>query len=229
MLHSFHANKIFSRRSLLRMSAALSTIFVLPDSLSSSVNTSQTLPMYSMALIPPPDLSDIYNNIRQKFDSERVNKTFPHITLKQPFIFADADPIHEQKLLEAMKLLCHQQKPFDVQIDNIDMFDSPAHGSVVHLQIHNTPLLSALQSAIVRAVNNIGGITEKLLPEQEEKIYYPHLTLAQGLSRAAAEAAIASIDTHTMGHSAFRVQQLVVGRCGSDQVWQKIAELDFTK
>lgn len=221
-------NFLLSRRQLLQGSALLFGALLLPsctvtrDGRINEKTREKPLPLYAMALMPPPDISAVCADVRRQFDPERSDKTFPHITLKQPFMFPDDAAAHEKALLLATQRVCSHHAALTVQLGEISSFDSPVHGSVVHVQVTLSSSLHRLQQALTEAVAAIGGITTHLTPALETRVYYPHLTLAQGLSHAAAAAAMAGENIPAFNQQQFVAHQVVVGRCGEDQVWQQI-------
>ncbi|HRG50626.1 MAG TPA: 2'-5' RNA ligase family protein [Pseudomonadales bacterium] len=209
-----------SRRALLQNISLLCGAALLPARASSIENTQPAF-IYAMALVPPPDISAACAAIRKQFDPSRSNKTFPHITLKQPLTMMGNQKTAEQALLQATKNICMQHHPLQIALEKVDRFDSPTHGTVVHVRVTLSPELRQLQQKLVQAISAIGGITEHLTVAQEIQTYYPHLTLAQGLSHEAATLAMAS-NTGAVTQKQFTADSIVVGRCGADQVWKKI-------
>ncbi|MBK8101996.1 MAG: 2'-5' RNA ligase family protein [Cellvibrionales bacterium] len=208
-----------SRRALLQNISLLCGAALLPARASSIENTQPAF-IYAMALVPPPEISATCSEIRKQFDPSRSNKTFPHITLKQPFTMV-GDQKPQNKHFASDKNICAQHDPLQIALEQVDRFDSPTHGTVVHVRVTLSPELQQLQQKLVQAVSVIGGMTEHLTVAQEIQTYYPHLTLAQGLSHEAATLAMAS-NTDAVTQKQFTADSIVVGRCGADQVWKKI-------
>jgi len=208
------------RRTLLKNISLLLGAALLPARANSIENTRHAF-IYAMALVPPPEISATCSEIRKQFDPSRSNKTFPHITLKQPFTMVGDQKTAEQALLQATKNICAQHHPLQVDLEQVDRFDSPVHGAVVHVRVTLSPALQQLQQKLVQAISAVGGMTEHLTVVQEIQTYYPHLTLAQGLSHEAAALAMTS-NTDAVTQKQFTADSIVVGRCGADQVWEKI-------
>ncbi|MEZ5539015.1 MAG: 2'-5' RNA ligase family protein [Pseudomonadales bacterium] len=210
-----------SRRKMLHKASLLFTGALLPSGVFSLENKAMSSTLYAMALVPPPELSAVCAAIREQFDPAHSDKTFPHITLKQPFTLLDNPIIQESVLLQATQQLCSQQPPLKVALKQVGRFDSPTHGSVVHVRVDLSPAFQQLQQALVKKVAAVGCVTPHLSVEQEIKTYYPHLTLAQGLSPEAATAML-DHDMRAVTEKSFLADTVVVGRRDTNQVWQRI-------
>lgn len=215
-----------SRRQFLQCSGLFLGAWILPVWGSASVKNMPVSPLYAMALVPPPALSDACAAVRRQWDREHSDKTFPHITLKQPFTFAEHSAEREAELLLLVHRVCAAHRALQVQLESVSSFESPAHGNVVHVQVALSPAMHALQQALTKAVFSIDGRTAAMTPEQEIEVFYPHLTLAQGLTKTAAAALLATA-LPAIERQTFLAKSVVVGRCRADGVWEKIADFSL--
>jgi hypothetical protein len=99
-----------SRRALLQNISLLCGAALLPARASSIENTQPAF-IYAMALVPPPDIAAACSEIRKQFDPSRSNKTFPHITLKQPLTMMGNQKTAEQALLQSNKKYLRTTRP----------------------------------------------------------------------------------------------------------------------
>jgi 2'-5' RNA ligase len=124
-----------------------------------------------------------------------------------------------QRLVACIAGLCAEQSPFTVELGDVDVFDTAAFGSVVHLVVILSDALRELHAALVRAVSALELSTSGLDTAAEERLFYPHLTLAQGLTPEGARAAVRALDGPWP--RAFVAADLAIGRCGDDGVWHR--------
>lgn len=175
--------------------------------------------LYSFALLPPAVVSDPCAAARARFDPDHAGKTVPHITMKQPFELRASLSGGEARLIECIKQVAAAREPFVVELGRVDVFHTSRFGSVVHLAVAPSDALSGLHAGLVRTIAALELPTAGLDADQEERLFYPHLTLAQGLTPAQASSVVREL-TAPWPRS-FVAVDLVVGRCGSDGVWHR--------
>lgn len=148
---------------------------------------------YSIALLPPPHVSKPLAAVRAAFDPEHASKTMPHVTLKQPFACAEPGPPSEALLFQGVAAACARQPAFPVRLNRVGAFESPRYGCVVYYGVDPCDPLMQLSRAMVEAMRKLGHVTDRLTPDVENRLFFPHLTLAQGLSTQAADQAMRTL------------------------------------
>jgi len=193
--------------------------------------------LYSLALLPPLSVAQPLAQWRARLHPDYAPKISPHITVKQPFVRQEsADqsaydsphasaPQHEAELMRALGRCISTHTAFTLQLETPSFFSSSRYGSVVYLGVRRSAALDALSFTLVHAVAALGYITHGLDPERENGLFFPHLTLTQGLSKADAERAVAMLGS--AADCSFLATRLVVGRAGDDGVWHRPYELSL--
>lgn len=169
--------------------------------------------LISFAILPPPALAAPLASLRARLDPHHAPRTTPHVTLKQPFVLTDSG--QQDALVSRVAHVCSRVAGFELTTREVSMFESPVFGAVVHLRVELSDALHALQRLLVSTVAELGVVNHE--PEREVRLYYPHLTLAQGLSVEAGRAAL--VELGQLEESSFRVEQVVIGCCADDGVW----------
>ena len=182
--------------------------------------------LYSVALLPPARVSEPLAAIRARLDPEHAPKTTPHITLKQPFA-TETNALNEAALVRALSRACARHPSFQLELEGVSFFESPRFGCVLYIGARACPQLHALSAALVHAIAELGHKTLGLELEHENRLFFPHLTLAQGLGRQEAEHAQRELSE--LGSYAFSAERVVVGRCGPDGVWERPYELGLDR
>ena len=174
--------------------------------------------MHGCALFPPPEYAAPLAAIRARFDPVHATKTVPHITLKQGFAGPAFDSAEEQALVAAVVAAARPFAALHVELDRVDSFGSPEFGGVVYARVLSGPELGALSAAIVNAVSALGYATPQFPAEHENELFFPHLTLAQGLAPHEVDAMLAALGRWRPLQ--FRARLVGLGRCDADGVWR---------
>jgi 2'-5' RNA ligase len=175
--------------------------------------------LHSLAILPPADLATRWSAVRASYDREHAAKTVPHITLKQPFTLTGELPARESAMVERLRETCALHGHFSLDLQDVAVFVSRVHGHVVHVKVALSAPLRALQHAIVRLLAREHYTAETDDPAQEERLFYPHLTLAQGLTDEQARRMLQELAATWA--SSFDAVAVVVGRRGANGVWQR--------
>lgn len=174
--------------------------------------------MHGCALFPAPEHAAPLAAIRARFDPVHARKTVPHITLKQGFTGPIFDSVEEQALVAAVLGAASGFSSMRVELDRLESFSSPEYGGVVYARVVARPELSALAAAIVNAVAELGYATPAFPAEHENALFFPHLTLAQGLAPGAVEAMLSALSNWQPLQ--FRAHTVGLGRCDGEGVWR---------
>ncbi|MBN3887364.1 MAG: 2'-5' RNA ligase family protein [Nostoc sp. JL34] len=127
---------------------------------------------FFIALVPPQDIQDYTNQIKQYFADRYVSsgalKSPPHITLQPPFEWADAN----LPLLEAsLKEFASGQQPVVITLREFDAFVP----RVIYINVVRSQELLTLQANLMAYTESNLGIVDKV-----SKIcpFAPHMTVA---------------------------------------------------
>lgn len=126
---------------------------------------------FFIALLPPEEVQQVVNNIKQKFaevyNSRAAQKSPPHITLQPPFEWEIEDLQNlEQNLTE------FSQKQFSVPIvlDNFGAFKP----RVIFINVLKTPELLTIQTSLMEELECKLGIVDR---PSKNRSYSPHVTV----------------------------------------------------
>jgi 2'-5' RNA ligase len=145
--------------------------------------------------------------------------------MKLPFVFGDCSAQAESLLVDALARLCTHHPCLEIQLTDVGVFDSQGvHGYVVHACIALTPMLRALHDEVVHMLEGEGAHTAGLTADAEIALFYPHLTIAQNLSREAAGEVLASARAEPVVGT-FVADRLVVAECTDARTWRLGAEV----
>lgn len=127
--------------------------------------------MYFIALIPDGELKDgiteLKNEIAEKFQSKHALRLPPHITLQIPF---NVDEDNESNLVDTLEKFTKKQDPFRVVLSGFGSFNS----KVIYIDtLHPQPIIE-LHEKLLEVTRDL--IEKK--PEGEKKEMNPHITLA---------------------------------------------------
>lgn len=172
---------------------------------------------YALVLLPPLELARTFAALRARFDPEHA-AIQPHVTLKQPFCFSHAE-IDETTLVAALADVCAAQPRFELELEGVGQFTSPAHGQVVYAAVRPCAELLCLVEAFAFTLAKLPGVQDELKPSDEVSCYLPHLTLAQELSVRAADVALRALQAE-VGRSTFAAHAVYVSRRRVDGVWE---------
>lgn len=174
-------------------------------------------PLYGCALLPPLAEAEPLARIRARFDPGHAAHSQPHVTLKQPFLGPEAGSAAERVLVESVTRATARFAPLTIRLAELGSFGSPIHGHVVYAKAEGGAQIYALARALIDAVEASGFRTPNLPVAHEKELYFPHLTLAQGLSAPAAEAMLAQlIDFEPRS---FVIHSVGIGRRLGDGTW----------
>ncbi|MBW4510943.1 MAG: 2'-5' RNA ligase family protein [Scytonematopsis contorta HA4267-MV1] len=127
---------------------------------------------YFIALLPPKDIQNYANEVKQyfadKYNSRHAQKSPPHITLQPPFQWSNADElILESKLREFASV----REAIPITLLNFAAF-SP---HVIYIDVVKFPQLMTLQAELMVYVESNLGIIDKAGKSRE---FAPHMTVA---------------------------------------------------
>lgn len=128
--------------------------------------------LYFIAVLPPNEIQDeitkLKHEVAEKYGSKHALKSPPHITLHMPFKWKDKR-FHE--LVEVVKKLNEQIKPFEVQLKDFDFFEP----RVVFVDVIENDKLREQQKKVV-------DICRKQLKldnaNYRNRPFHPHITIA---------------------------------------------------
>lgn len=127
---------------------------------------------FFIALLPPPDIQDYANSIKQHF-SDRYNsraalKSPPHITLQPPFErLASQVP----DLKQCLSTFAHNQEVVPVTLSGFAAFPP----RVIYINVLKTQELLTLQLNLMAHIETVLGIVD---PASKSRPFSPHLTVA---------------------------------------------------
>ncbi|MEH2269094.1 MAG: 2'-5' RNA ligase family protein [Nostoc sp.] len=127
---------------------------------------------FFIALVPPQDIQDYTNQIKQYFAdryfSSGALKSPPHITLQPPFEWADAN----LPLLEAsLKEFASGQQPVAIPLRGFDAFVP----RVIYIDVVRSQELLTLQANLMAYTESNLGIVDKA---SQTRPFAPHMTVA---------------------------------------------------
>jgi 2'-5' RNA ligase len=175
--------------------------------------------LHALALLPPLHIAEPLAAIRARFDVEHAAKTVPHVTLKQPFELPAGVARGELMLLDVTRQVCSEHRTFAIELSEISVFHSQAFGSVVHVKVVLGEALRALHAALVRRLASSELARQTDHGANEQRQFYPHLTLAQGLTRERASLVLRELPACWPG--SFLASEVVIGRRDEDGVWHR--------
>lgn len=127
---------------------------------------------FFVALLPPQDIQDYANEIKQYFSDRYASsgalKSPPHITLRSPFEWADAN----LPLLEAsLKEFATGQQPVAITLKGFDAF-APR---VIYINVVRSQELLTLETDLMAFTESNLGIVDNV---SKTRPFAPHLTVA---------------------------------------------------
>jgi 2'-5' RNA ligase len=127
---------------------------------------------FFVALLPPQDIQDYTNQIKQyfadRYASSGALKSPPHITLQPPFEWADAN----LPLLEAfLKEFASEQQPVAIKLKGFDAF-APR---VIYINVVRNQELLTLQADLMTYTESNLRIVDKV---SKTRPFAPHITVA---------------------------------------------------
>ncbi len=182
---------------------------------------------HAFGLLPTERLARGFAAQRARFDQSHASPTVPHVTMKQPFVLGEGQLTTHDDFVEWLNRECCLQRPFEVQLDDVGVFDSRSgYGHVVYVRVRVTPSLIELHDRLVRALAQAGARTSGITAENEVALFFPHLTLAQGLSASAARDVLALVQREHVA-STFMADRLVIARSREGTRWELAEDVWF--
>ncbi|MDZ8054483.1 MAG: 2'-5' RNA ligase family protein [Aulosira sp. ZfuVER01] len=127
---------------------------------------------FFIALLPPQDIQDYANQIKQYFAdnyaSSHAQKSPPHITLQPPFEWANSDV---SRLEASIREFASEQKPLPVTLSGFAAF-APR---VIYIDVVRSQELLTLQADLMAYVEASLGIVDKV---GKTRPFAPHMTVA---------------------------------------------------
>lgn len=182
--------------------------------------------MYSFALVPPEPLARVFAGQRVRFDQEHAT-TIPHVTMKLSFGLGEGTLKTQDDLGGWLERECRDQRPFEVWLDEAGMFGAcSGYGYVVYVPVRATPALIRLHARLVQGLADGGARTSGVDVEREVAMFFPHLTLAQGLTVERAHEALA-IARRELAPAMFLADRLVTAWSADGDRWTVDGEVRF--
>jgi len=132
---------------------------------------SQTKQLFFIALLPPPEVQQVANAIKQEFaevyNSRAALKSPPHVTLQPPFYW------EREKLPDLEQLLrqfARSQLPIPIILDGFAAF----RPRVIYINVLKTSELLAVQQALMAELESSLGIVHQ---PSKNRPFAPHLTV----------------------------------------------------
>lgn len=127
---------------------------------------------FFIALLPPPNIQDHVNNIKQYFADNYAScgaqKSPPHITLQPPFVMPDTEiSILERYLRE----FAQKQQQLTITLSGFAAF--PPH--VIYINVLKSQALLQQQANLMNALEINLGIVDEVA---KSRPFTPHLTVA---------------------------------------------------
>lgn len=193
----------------------------LPDGASST-----NWPVHSMALVPPEPLARVFASQRDRFDREHAT-TIPHVTMKLSFGLGEGTLKTQDDLRRWLERECRDQRPFEVWLDEAGMFGAcSGYGYVVYVPVRATPALIGLHARLVQGLADGGARTSGVDVEREVAMFFPHLTLAQGLTVEEAQLAL-TVARRELAPVMFLADRLVTAWSADGERWTVDGEVRF--
>ncbi|MEH2383032.1 MAG: 2'-5' RNA ligase family protein [Nostoc sp.] len=159
---------------------------------------------FFIALLPPQDIQDYANQIKQyfadRYASSGALKSPPHITLQPPFEWADAN----LPLLEAsLKEFASGQQPLAITLRGFDAF-APR---VIYINVAISQELLSLQADLMAYTESNLGIVDQV---SKTRPFAPHITVAfRDLTKQNFKAAWPEFEKHQL-HFEFTADKLTL-------------------
>lgn len=144
----------------------------------------QARSLFFLALLPPLDIQNYVNQIKQIFadnyGSRAALKSPPHITLQPPFRWCDKDV---PDLAQCLSQFAPKQEPVPIALQGFGAFPP----RVIYVKVLRTPALLTLQADLMADLANQLGIVD---PVSQTRPFAPHMTVAfKDLTRQSFKAA----------------------------------------
>ncbi len=126
---------------------------------------------FFIALLPPPDIQDYANQIKQHFadryGSRAAQKSPPHITLQPPFTWSNAEV---SVLEDYLRRFAHSREVVAIALEGFAAFPP----RVIYINVLKTQELLALQADLMAYVETLGIVD----PVSKTRPFAPHMTVA---------------------------------------------------
>lgn len=127
---------------------------------------------FFIALLPPPDIQDYVNQIKQyfaeRYGSRAAQKSPPHITLQPPFEWLEEEV---PALKQCLSTFVNNREPVRVTLSGFAAFPP----RVIYINVLKTEELLSLQTDLMAHLETILGIVD---PVSKSREFSPHLTVA---------------------------------------------------
>ncbi|MEH1940237.1 MAG: 2'-5' RNA ligase family protein [Nostoc sp.] len=127
---------------------------------------------FFVALLPPQDIQDYANQIKQyfadRYASSGALKSPPHITLQPPFEWVDANL---PQLEASLKEFASGRQPVAITLKGFDAFVP----RVIYINVVRSQELFTLQADLMAYIESNLGIVDKV---SKSRPYAPHMTVA---------------------------------------------------
>ena len=126
---------------------------------------------FFIALLPPPDIQDYANQIKQHFadrySSRAAQKSPPHITLQPPFTWSNAEV---SVLEDYLRRFAYSREVVAIALEGFAAFPP----RVIYINVLKTQQLLALQADLMAYVETLGIVD----PVSKTRPFAPHMTVA---------------------------------------------------
>lgn len=132
---------------------------------------------YFIALLPPQEMQDYANQIRQHFaDRYNSRKAFsspPHITLIPPFDWPQ-DPESIKQALSQFTQTSPKPTALTITLSGFGSFPQ----NVIYINVLREPSLLTLQTSLTRHCQTSLGLSGRYSNQTEDRPFIPHMTVA---------------------------------------------------
>ncbi|WP_299410797.1 2'-5' RNA ligase family protein [Acaryochloris sp. IP29b_bin.148] len=143
------------------------------------------MPRYFLALLPPEDLQEVINGVKQQFaeqyQSRKALNAPPHITLQAPFEWPTSpaqDNPSITALVQGLTEFSNCRASVPVQLSGFGAFPP----GVIYVQVQPTPELLTLHTQLHAYCAQAWHISD---PRTQHRAFTPHITVAfRDLTRA---------------------------------------------
>ncbi|MEO1378331.1 MAG: 2'-5' RNA ligase family protein [Cyanobacteria bacterium J06635_10] len=176
--------------------------------------------LYFIALLPPQEIQDYANEIKQYFadnyDSKHAQKSPPHITLQPPF---EWDSGNLPLLEECLHNFAMEKNSIPITLNGYNAF-SP---HVIYIDVVQTPDLMNLQADLMFCLETNLGTLDKV---GKSRGFTPHMTVAfKDLKRSKFKAAWIEFENREL-HFEFNAQKLTLLK-HENKRWNIAKEFEF--
>ena len=179
-----------------------------------------SMSLYFIALLPPQEIQDYANKIKQYFadnyDSKHAQKSPPHITLQPPFEW-DTDKLTD--LEECLQKFASAQNSILITLNGYNAFVP----RVIYIDVIQTPELMKLQTDLMVYLENNLGIVDKV---GKSGGFTPHMTVAfKDLNKSKFKAAWVEFENQEL-HFEFNAGKLTLLK-HENKIWNIRKEFAF--